>query len=46
MNDELLALCNIPENLIKTVSSSIDKMDKLPLDAVLLEIRDKGISKE
>ena len=40
----LLALCDIPERLIKTTCSSIDKLDKLSWADVAVELRQKGLS--
>lgn len=44
--DGLFAVCGVPENLIRPISSAVDKMDKLPWEEVKKEMMDKGLPEE
>src|SRR5690606_15234112 len=39
----LLELAGVPEPLLRTTCSSIDKLDKVSLEVVEAELRDKGL---
>ncbi|KAJ0425438.1 hypothetical protein BJY00DRAFT_308183 [Aspergillus carlsbadensis] len=44
--DGLFAACGVPEDKIRTISSAVDKLDKLPWDQVKLEMEEKGLESE
>ena len=44
--DAILATCKVPSDLIRPISSAIDKLDKKPWDEVKCEMVDKGITPE
>lgn len=45
--DGLFAICGVPDDLIRTISSSIDKMDKMPWAEVKREmVEDKGLAED
>ncbi|KAL3473142.1 hypothetical protein BJX99DRAFT_249190 [Aspergillus californicus] len=41
--DGLFAACGVPEDKIRSISSAVDKLDKLPWDQVKLEMEEKGL---
>ncbi|KAL3460387.1 hypothetical protein BJX64DRAFT_187533 [Aspergillus heterothallicus] len=44
--DGLFAACGVPEDKIRSISSAVDKLDKLPWDQVKLEMEEKGLESE
>ena len=42
--DGILKLCGVPENLVRTICSAIDKLDKSPWEVVRTEMLEKGLS--
>ncbi|KAL2830025.1 hypothetical protein BDW59DRAFT_170313 [Aspergillus cavernicola] len=44
--DGLFAACGVPEDKIRSISSAVDKLDKLPWDQVKLEMEEKGLEPE
>lgn len=44
--DGLFGACGIPEDKIRSISSAVDKLDKLPWDQVKLEMEEKGLASE
>ncbi|KAL2860698.1 histidine--tRNA ligase [Aspergillus lucknowensis] len=44
--DGLFTACGVPEDQIRSISSAVDKLDKLPWDQVKLEMEEKGLKSE
>lgn len=45
--DGLFQVCGVPDNLIRPISSAVDKLDKMPWDDVRKEMVDeKGLMPE
>jgi histidyl-tRNA synthetase len=44
--DGIFAVCGVPEPLTRSISSAVDKMDKLPWPEVKKEMMEKGLTKE
>ncbi|KKK19991.1 hypothetical protein AOCH_001123 [Aspergillus ochraceoroseus] len=44
--DGLFAASGVPEDKIRTISSAVDKLDKLPWDQVKAEMEEKGLAPE
>ncbi|KAL4802057.1 hypothetical protein BDV18DRAFT_65897 [Aspergillus unguis] len=44
--DGLFTACGVPEDKIRSISSAVDKLDKLPWDQVKLEMEEKGLAPE
>jgi histidyl-tRNA synthetase len=42
--DGLFVVCGVPPEKIRTISSAVDKLDKLPWDTVKQEMIEKGIT--
>jgi histidyl-tRNA synthetase len=42
--DGLFVVCGVPQEKVRTISSSVDKLDKMPWEAVKKEMLDKGIT--
>ncbi|KAL4785616.1 hypothetical protein BJX76DRAFT_346956 [Aspergillus varians] len=44
--DGLFGACGVPDDKIRSISSAVDKLDKLPWDKVKLEMEEKGLAPE
>ncbi|KAL4920454.1 hypothetical protein BDW62DRAFT_6067 [Aspergillus aurantiobrunneus] len=44
--DGLFGACGVPEHMIRSISSAVDKLDKLPWDQVKLEMEEKGLESD
>uniref|UniRef100_A0A674MXJ9 histidine--tRNA ligase n=1 Tax=Takifugu rubripes TaxID=31033 RepID=A0A674MXJ9_TAKRU len=45
--DGMFAVCGVPDNMFRTICSTVDKLDKLPWEAVKNEmVNEKGLSEE
>ncbi|KAL4867579.1 hypothetical protein BDV12DRAFT_119375 [Aspergillus spectabilis] len=44
--DGLFGACGVPDVKIRSISSAVDKLDKLPWDQVKLEMEEKGLAPE
>ncbi|KAK2739428.1 Cytoplasmic and mitochondrial histidine tRNA synthetase [Myotisia sp. PD_48] len=44
--DGLFTVAGVPEDMIRSISSAVDKLDKLPWDQVKIEMEEKGLTPE